>query len=89
MKRVNGSWGNRVAWDKSTGDLSGIASCYEGDWNLLVTGKDSEGNFKLWSLVYGDSGQVAAGAWSELKEIASAPSDGDFEYHRVFMGKPD
>ena len=89
MKRVNGSWGDRVAWDKSTGDLSGIATHYAGDWNLLVTGKDSDGNFKLWSLVYGDGGEVAAGAWSELKEIASAPLDGSFEYHRVFMDKPD
>jgi len=89
MKRVSGSWGNSVAWEKSTGDLSGIATCYDGDWNLLVTGKDSDGNFKLWSLVYGDGGEVAAGTWSELKEIASAPSDGSFEYHGVFMDKPD
>jgi len=89
MKCIDGSWGNRVAWDKSTGDLFGIATRYAGDWNLLVTGKDSEGNFKLWSLVYGDGGEVAAGTWSELKEIALAPSDGSFEYHRVFMDKPD
>jgi len=89
MKRVNGSWGDRVAWDKPTGDLSGVATSYAGDWNLLVTGKDSDGNFKLWSLVYGDGGEVAAGTWSELKEIASAPSDGSFGYHRVFMDKPD
>ncbi|GAI53030.1 unnamed protein product, partial [marine sediment metagenome] len=47
------------------------------------------GNFKLWSLVYGDGGEVAAGTWSALKEFASASSDGDFEYHRAFMDKPD
>ena len=89
IKRVNGNWQSEVAWDKSTGNLSGVATCYDSDWNLLVTGKDSAGNFKLWSLVYGDNGEVAAGTWSELKEIASAPSDGSFEYHRVFMDKPD
>ncbi len=89
MKRVNGGWGNKVAWDKSTGDLSGVATVYDDDWNLLVTGKDSDDNFKLWSLVYGDGGDVAAGTWSGLQEIASAPSDGNFEYHRVFMAKPD
>ena len=89
MKCINGSWGDRVAWDKSTGNLSGVATAYGGDWNLIVTGKDSGGNFKLWSLVYGDGGDVAAGTWSALKEIASAPSDGNFEYHRVFMDKPD
>jgi len=89
MKRINGSWGDKVAWDKTTGDLSGIATRYSGDWALLVTGKDSTGNFKLWSLIYGDGGEVAAGTWSALKEIASAPSDGNFEYHQVFMDKPD
>jgi len=89
MKRTGGSWGSRVAWDKSTGDLSGVATVYGGDWNLFVTGKDSGGNFKLWSLVYGDGGDVAAGAWSELREFASAPSDGSFEYRTPFMDKPD
>jgi len=89
MKRTSGSWGNSTAWDKSTGDLSGVATVYEDDWNLLVTGKDAQDNFKLWSLVYGDGGEVSAGTWSALKEIALAPSDGDFEYHRVFMDKPD
>jgi len=89
MKRINGSWQSRVAWDKSTGDLSGVATVYDGDWNLVVTGEDSNGNFKLWSLIYGDGDEMAAGTWSELKPIASAPSDGDFEYYRVFMDKPD
>jgi len=89
MKRISGSWGDKVAWDKSTSDLSGVATVYSGDWNLFITGKDSNGNFRLWSLVYGDGGDVAAGAWSELKEFASAPSDGSFEYRAAFMDKPD
>jgi len=89
MKRIGGSWGDRVAWGKSTGDLSGAATVYSGDWNLFISGKDTSGNFKLWSLVYGDGGDVAAGAWSELREFASAPSDGSFEYRAPFMDKPD
>jgi hypothetical protein len=89
MKRISGSWSDKVAWDKSTDDLSGVATVYDGDWNLFVTGKDSGGDFKLWSLVYGDGGEVAAGTWSELKEFASAPSDGSFEYRTAFMDKPD
>lgn len=89
MKRIGGSWGDKVAWNKSTSDLSGVAAVYGGDWNLFITGKDSNGNFKLWSLVYGDGGDVAAGTWSELKEFASAPSDGSFEYRAAFMDKPD
>jgi len=88
-KHVAGQWQTRSIWDKSTGNLSGVAAVYDADWNLLVTGKDSAGNFKLWSLVYGDGGDVTAGSWSDLKELASAASDGDFEYWQPFLDKPD
>ncbi len=88
-KHVGGSWQSSSGWGKSTGDLSGVAAVYDGDWNLLVTGKDTGGNFKLWSLVYGDGGDVAAGTWSSLRELASAPSGGDFEYGAPFVAKPD
>jgi len=88
-KHVGGSWQSKVAWDKTTGNLSGVAAVYDNDWNLFVTGEDSADNFKLWSLIYGDGGDVASGTWSALKEFASAASDGDFDYCRAFMDKPD
>jgi len=88
-KCVSGQWQTKTTWDKTTGDLSGVACVYGADWNLLITGEDSSGNFKLWSLVYGDGGDVTAGSWSELKELASAPSGGDFEYLCPFMDEPD
>ncbi len=88
-KRVGGSWQEKVLWDKTTGDLSGVAAVYDGDWMLLITGQDAGGNRKLWSLVYGDGGAVTAGTWSDLKEIASAASDASFEYGGVFLDKPD
>jgi len=88
-KYVGGEWQTKTSWDKDTGDLSGVATVYDSDWNLFVTGKDSSGNFKLWSLVYGDGSEVTAGTWSDLEEVASAPSDGNFEYHNAFMDKPD
>ncbi|MGD9115613.1 MAG: hypothetical protein PVJ61_00305 [Dehalococcoidia bacterium] len=89
MQRVNGEWGNKVAWDKSTGDLSGVAAVYDSDWSLFLTGQDSGGDYKLWSLVYGDGGEVAVEQWSDLKIFASAPADGDYEYRTAFMAKPD
>jgi len=88
-KNISGQWQQRSSWNKSTGDLSGIAAVYEDDWNLLITGKDSSGNFKVWSLIYGDGGDVSAGSWSTLKELASAPSGGEFEYRQPFLDKPD
>ncbi len=86
---LSGEWQTKTSWDKTTGYLSGVATIYDGDWNLFITGKDSDGNFKLWSLIYGDGSEVAAGTWSALKEFASAAADGNFEYHRAFMDKPD
>ncbi len=88
-ERVSGTWQDKVSWGETTGDLSGAAVIYDADWNILVTGKDSSGNFKVWSLIYGDGGDVTSGNWSALKELASAPSDGDFEYSSVFLDKPD
>ncbi len=88
-KRFGGSWQAKSAWNKSSGDLSGAAAVYSGDWNLMITGKDTNGSFKLWSLIYGDGGEVPAGTWSALKEFDSAPADGNFEYAHATMAKPD
>ncbi|HJX11982.1 MAG TPA: hypothetical protein VJ377_00480 [Dehalococcoidales bacterium] len=88
-KYIGGVWQAMSAWDKTTDDLSGVGCCYGTDWNLLVTGKDAPGNFKLWSLVYGDGGDVSAGSWSALREMASAPSGGDFEYRQPFLDMTD
>ena len=88
-KCTGGLWQTKSAWNKSTGTLSSVAVVYHTDWNLLVTGQDVVGNYKVWSLIYGDSGDVPAGVWSSLSELASAPSGGDYEYGPVFTDKPD
>ena len=88
-KCLSGQWQTKAAWDKTTGNLSGAGCVYDGDWNLMVTGQDTAGNYKLWSLVYGDGGDVPAGSWSALKELASAPAGGNFEYKQPFLDKTD
>ncbi len=86
---VAGAWQSRESWGKTTGDLSGVACIYDADFNLFVTGKDTAGNFKLWSLIYGDGGDVAAGTWSLLQEFASAAAGEGFEYRHASLSKPD
>jgi len=81
-ENINGQWQAPSGWDKST-------CVYDDDWNLMVNGQDSPGNYKLWSLVYGDGGAVSVGYWSDLVEIASAPSGGDFEFRQPFLDKTD
>jgi len=89
QKRLSGNWQSEAASGKSTGVLSSVAAVYDSDWNLLLTGKDISGNYKLWSLIYGDGGDVGAGTWSDLKEIASAESAEGFSFQSVFIDKPD
>jgi len=88
-KHAGGGWQSKTAWDKSTGELSGVAVVYGSDWDLLVTGQDADGNYRLWSVVYGDGGEVSSGSWSTLKELASAPSGGDYQYASPFLDRPD
>jgi hypothetical protein len=89
IERVAGEWLERIAWDKSTGDLTGVAAVYEGDFKLLLCGKDAAGNFKVWSSVYGDGADVSIGVWYALKELASAPADNLYEFGSVFLDNPD
>jgi hypothetical protein len=88
-KCTGGNWQTASSWDKITGYLVSVSTVYNTDWNLLVTGQDTNGNFNVWSLTYGDGGNVPAGVWSALQELASAPAGGDFEYGSVFIDKPD
>jgi hypothetical protein len=84
---ISGVWQARTAWNKMAGSLSGVSTTYDGDWKLLVSGTDTSGNPKIWSIIYGDGREEAFGSWSALKEIVSAPSGGGYEYKGIFLDK--
>ncbi len=65
-------WGAPVAWPNSAATITGLAACYQGDWDLLVTGTDAAGNQALWSVIYGDDYAYGAGTWGPLEEIVAA-----------------
>lgn len=88
-QRISGVWQSTVCWDKSAGMLNGIAAVYGGDWELLVTGQDTGGNPVVWGLAYGDDYEAAAGTWSDLIELATAPAGEDFSYRQPFLDVPD
>jgi hypothetical protein len=87
IRRVGGVWQARAAWSHATGMLSGVAVVYDGDWKLLVAGRDTGGNYCVWSLVYGDGGELPAGSWSNLRVLAQAPADGSFSFSSVSLDK--
>ena len=86
---VSGIWQSPVAWDKSTGILSGVSCVFDRDWCLLVAGKDSSGDSKIWGLVYGAGDGFPAGAWSPLNEMASAPAGSGYAFSCPCLAKPD
>lgn len=81
--RANGIWQEKTAWDKTAGYLTSVAVFHDNDWDLLVTGQDASGNYKLWSLIFDGS------AWSELKELDSAPAGGNYEFRSVYLDKTE
>ena len=88
-KRLGGAWQARSSWNKTTGALTGVSCVYDGDFNLVITGRDASGNYRLWSLVYGDGLALPVGVWGELKEIAASPSAEGFEFRSAFLDKSD
>ncbi len=88
-KRISGSWQAKISWDKTTGDLSGVAVIYDGDWCLLVTGVNTVGEHKVWWLIHGDGFQLPTGDWSGLNVMASAPAGSNYVYSSPFLDKLD
>jgi len=88
-KRLSGVWQDAVTWDKTTGDLTGISVFYNTDWNLVISGVDTNNNPRLWSLIYGDGGQQAAGTWSDLEQIMQRLSTEPYTFARPCVRRPD
>ena len=89
VKRTGGIWCGKAGWGETTGALSGVAAYYDEDWGLMVCGVAADGDYKLWSLAYGDGGAIGAGEWSVLNVVDSAPADGLYRYKSCFMDKAD
>lgn len=89
IKRSNGTWGSPQAWSNSVSSITGHACVYWGDWNLVVTGQDASGNYKVWTCVYGDGYSMAVGSWSSLAELTVANSGSGVEFHCPSLGFPD
>jgi hypothetical protein len=88
-KCIDSVWQARAAWNKTSGAILGLSCVYDGDWNLVVTGQDVSGNYRLWSLVYGDGLTLPAGTWVNLVEIAASPSAESYDFRQAFLDKDE
>lgn len=83
VKRSGGSWGSPSTWDKGGKYLiQALAVVRERDYEMLLTGRDNTQGYpwRLWSVVYGDGVDVAAGTWSALNVLEKADADLPFQY---------
>jgi hypothetical protein len=80
VRRSGGSWGSPAAWSNSLASVSGLACHYWLDFNVLVTGADSQSRNRLWSTIYGDGYSEAVDAWSPLREVTGASAGSSVEF---------
>jgi len=88
---VSGSgYGSLTKWtNASLNSITGIAVVYAGDYNVIITGEDSNGDAGVWQCIYGDGYSAAAGTWTSLQEIIIARSGSNVTFHHPSIAYPD
>jgi hypothetical protein len=89
MKRSDGTWGSPTAWTNSLASLSGLACQHEADFNVVVSGSDAEGDYKVWTCIYGDGYSQAPDTGAPGRVVARPRPDSDMEFHAPFLAYPD
>ncbi len=89
VKRNGGTWGSPAAWTNSVASVSGLACRYEGDFNVVVSGSDADGAYRLWTCIYGDGYSQAVDMWSPLREVEAASAGSDMEFRAPSLAYPD
>ncbi|MFQ5861104.1 MAG: hypothetical protein ACE5IG_06105 [Dehalococcoidia bacterium] len=82
-------WDPSSTWPYSAASLSGLACTYFADWNLIITGEPYSGQYRVWSLVYGDGGQQPVGTWSSREELVVTSQGATMEFRTPFLAHPD
>ncbi|MBI2916590.1 MAG: hypothetical protein HYY01_01235 [Chloroflexi bacterium] len=87
--RSGGVWGSASAWTNTLASVSGLATAYDGDWDLAVAGQDSAGDVKVWTCIYGDGGAQPIGTWSALAEVTRASAGSPVSFRATSLDQPD
>lgn len=89
VKRSGGSWGAATAWSNSIAGVTGLACYYDFDFDVVVTGTDSSGAAKVWTVVYGDGFGQPLDTWSPLTEIARADAGLNMTFRAPSLHRAD
>jgi hypothetical protein len=68
---------------------SGLAVCYAGDWNFIITGVNSDSEDGVWDAVFGDGYQRNVGVWSDCYEVIKREASEAYQYTAPFIAYPD
>ena len=89
VRRTSGSWGTEIDSSKSLFFITGIAVKHQGDFNIVVTGQDSDAHDGVWQIVWGDDYSLAADTWGSFVSIVLREPSEDYEYHFPSIDFPD
>ncbi len=89
VKRSAGVWGTPASWTNTASSITGLATVYRNDWNVVVTGQNSSNDYYVWTTVFGDGFSQSPDSWSPLAELMLANQGSNMEFHGPFLGYPD
>lgn len=89
VKRSGGSWGAATAWSNSVAGVTGLACYYDLDFDVVVTGTDSNGAAKVWTAVYGDGFNQPLDTWSALAELTRADAGSNVTFRAPCLHRAD
>ena len=91
MRRLDGVWTPPASWPQSSyvRQISGIASAYGNDWNVVVCGVTSTGSSRVWTMIYGDGTEQARGQWSSITSLTRADGGSKVSFSHPHLAKAD
>ena len=79
--RWNGSaWGSPAAWTNAVIEVTGLATVYLLDWQVIVTGRLADSTRAVWSCRFGDGVNQTINTWGALKVITDAAATAGFSF---------
>ena len=91
MRRLDGVWTAPASWPQSSyvRQISGIASAYGDDWNVVVCGTTSTGSSRVWTMIYGDGTEQARGQWSSITSLTRADGGSRVSFSHPYLANAD
>ena len=89
-KKTGSRWSIPSLWTNRVASITGMSCVYDGDWNLVIAGKERATNdAKVWTCTYGNGGSQTRGAWSALREVNTSKANSLTTFHFPSMVKQD